>query len=195
MNNKRRAAPYCKEALQANPGFFNGLILKAEDLIDKDEHEAAIKILNDANEQHPRNQKIAELLNKAHKRLRISKQKDYYKVIGVARDADDREIKRSYRKLTMQYHPDKASQNGMDKEEAEKKMAELNEAYEVLSDPDLRARFDNGDDPNNPENQGSPFQGSPFGHGGQQFFFNPGQGNPFGGGGGSFKFHGGGFPF
>ena len=73
-------------------------------------------------------------------------------------------------------------------------MAAVNEAYEVLSDPELKERFDRGDDPNNPEQQqgGNPFQGSPFG--GQQFMFRQGG---FPGGGGSFKFQagGGGNPF
>jgi len=49
------------------------------------------------------------------------------------------------------YHPDKASQQGITKEEAEKKMHAINEAYEILKDPELKARFDRGDDPNNPE--------------------------------------------
>lgn len=90
---------------------------------------------------------------------------------------------------------------GVTKEDAEKKMASINEAYEVLSDPELRARFDNGDDPNDPESgRGGPFQGHPFaggrgGGGGQQFFFQQGGG----GGGAQFKFNGfpggGGFPF
>ena len=67
-------------------------------------------------------------------------------------------------------------------------MAEINEAYEVLSDPELRARFDRGDDPNSQEQQGQPFHGSPFGQGagGQQFFFQHG---------GGFKFQQGGNPF
>ena len=75
-------------------------------------------------------------------------------------------------------------------------MAEINEAYEVLSDPELRARFDRGDDPNSQEQQGTPFQGSPFGGGGagggQQFFFQQGGGG--GGFPGGFKFAQGGFP-
>ena len=87
--------------------------------------------------------------------------------------------------MTKEHHPDKQIAKGIPKEQAEKKMAEINEAYEVLSDPELRARFDRGDDPNSQEQQGSPFQGSPFGGGaggGQQFFFQQG------GGGGGFKF-------
>ena len=126
-------------------------------------------------------------------------EKDYYKVLGVSRDADEREIKRAFRKLTVQHHPDKAHQNGVSPEEAQKKMAAINEAYEVLSDPELKARFDRGDDPNDPTagQGGHPFQGSPFG-GGQQFFFQQGGGGgqrfKFQGGGG-FPFGGGGFPF
>ena len=105
-------------------------------------------------------------------------------------------IKKAYRTMTKKYHPDKASTLGVTEEQAAKKMAEINEAYEVLIDTELRARFDRGDDPNNPEQQGQPFHGSPFGQGpgGQQFFFRQGGG---GGGGGGFKFQagGGGFQF
>ena len=119
-------------------------------------------------------------------------------MLGVANDADDRTIKKAYRKATKEYHPDKASAKGIPQEEAAKKMASINEAYEVLGDPELRARFDRGDDPNNPEQQGQPFHGSPFGQGagGQQFFFRQGGGG--GGSGSQFKFQqggGGGFQF
>ena len=121
-------------------------------------------------------------------------------MLDVARDADDRTIKRAYRSLTKLHHPDKAQRLGVPKDQAEKKMAAINEAYEVLSNPELRARFDAGDDPNSTENQGSPFQGSPpwffnqapgGGGRGQQFVFRSGPGGGFPGGG-AFKFPGGG---
>jgi len=65
-------------------------------------------------------------------------------------------------------------------------MAAVNEAYEVLSTPELRARFDNGEDPMDPESQGGPGgYGHPFQQGGPQFFQH---GSPFGGGGGQ-NFH------
>jgi DnaJ family protein C protein 3 len=120
--------------------------------------------------------------------LKRSKTKDYYKVLGLTRDADEVQIKAAYRKMVKIHHPDKAHKLGITKEDAEKKMAAVNEAYEVLSDPELKMRFDRGDDPNDHEQQrqhpfhGSPFQGNPFAghsHGGQQF---------------NFKFGGGGFP-
>lgn len=199
MNNLKKAQAYCDEALTYNPQCLPALLSKAQRQIDADEFEPAISTLNEAKEAHGNSQKLQELLQKAHTLLKRSKQKDYYKVLGVPRDADERQIKRAFRKLTVQHHPDKARQNGVTEEEAQKKMASINEAYEVLSDPELKQRFDNGDDPNDPTaNQGgNPFQGSPFGGGGgQRFFFQQG-----GGGGGGFKFQGGGgfpgggFPF
>ena len=67
----------------------------------------------------------------------MSKQ-DYYEILDVPRDASDRDIKKAYRRLAMKYHPDR---NPGDKE-AEDKFKELSEAYEVLSDTQKRAAYD-----------------------------------------------------
>jgi curved DNA-binding protein len=64
--------------------------------------------------------------------------KDYYKVLGVERSASADDVRKSYRKLAMQYHPDR---NPGDKQ-AEENFKEINEAYQVLSDPQKRARYD-----------------------------------------------------
>ena len=64
--------------------------------------------------------------------------RDYYVVLGVSRDADEAAIKTAYRKLAHQYHPDK-NQGSKD---AEERFMEASEAYQVLSDPDKRARYD-----------------------------------------------------
>ncbi len=66
------------------------------------------------------------------------KKRDYYEVLGVERGADDEEVKKAYRRLAMQYHPDR---NVGDKE-AEEKFKEAAEAYEVLRDPAKRQRYD-----------------------------------------------------
>lgn len=189
MRMPKKAGPYCSEVLELVPHSLHGLLYQAQTELDRDQFEEAVRTLNAAKEHHPHSQEVHSLLQKAQALLKRSKQKDYYKVLGVSRDADDRTIKRAYRQLTKQHHPDKAAAQGVSKEEAEKKMASINEAYEVLSDSELRTRYDNGDDPNDPDAQrGHPFQGSPFGHGGgQQFFFQQG-------GGPQFKFSGQGFP-
>ncbi|MTV50138.1 molecular chaperone DnaJ [Heliobacillus mobilis] len=64
--------------------------------------------------------------------------RDYYEVLGVSREAGEQEIKKAYRKLLKEYHPDVHP----DKKLAEEKIKEINEAYEVLSDPDKRAQYD-----------------------------------------------------
>ncbi|MFO7899058.1 MAG: molecular chaperone DnaJ [Planctomycetota bacterium] len=65
--------------------------------------------------------------------------KNYYDVLGVSKDADTDDIKKAFRKLAARYHPDKNPDN---KKEAETKFKEVAEAYEVLSDPEKRSRYD-----------------------------------------------------
>lgn len=94
--------------------------------------------------------------------------KDYYQVLGVSRTASPDDIKKAYRKMAHQYHPDKQGGN-------EAKFKEVNEAYQVLSDPKKRESYDNfGSAYNDGAFQGGPFnhsQGGPFDHtqGGQEY--------------------------
>ena len=64
--------------------------------------------------------------------------KDYYEILGLPRGAGDPEIKKAFRKLAREFHPDVAK----DKRRAEEKFKEINEAYEVLSDPAKRKKYD-----------------------------------------------------
>jgi molecular chaperone DnaJ len=92
----------------------------------------------------------------------MATKRDYYEILGVQRNASADELKKAFRKLAMQLHPDK---NPGDKK-AEEKFKELNEAYETLSEPEKRQMYDQ------------------FGHAGAQGF-RPGAGGPFGGFGGA----------
>jgi len=89
--------------------------------------------------------------------------RDYYDVLGVNRDASDDDIKKAYRKLAMKYHPDR----NPDSKEAEDKFKEVKEAYEMLSESDKRAAYDQfghaGVDPN--MGAGGGFRGGPGGFG------------------------------
>jgi len=192
MKNYKKSRASCDEALTYNEHSLYGLLSVAQSHMEAENFEAAISILNTAKEHHPGAQQINQLLNNAQVALKRSKTKDYYKVLGLTRDADELQIKAAYRKMMKVYHPDKAHKLGIGKEEAEKKMASINEAYEVLSDPELKQRFDQGDDPNDHEQQRQhPFQGNPFG-GGHPFAHSHGQH----GGGQQFNFkYAGGFPF
>lgn len=113
--------------------------------------------------------------------------RDYYEVLGVSKTATDEELKKAYRKLAKQHHPDANPNN---REEAEKKFKELNEAYEVLSDKQKRAMYDQfgHSGPNGYSNDFSGFSGfegfngaSGFG-GGVEFDINDIFSSFFGGG-------------
>lgn len=191
-NSRKKADEYCPKALGYDENALYALLHKAKQLQDNESYEAAIETIKKASEVHGQDDTINKAMNEAQQALRRSKNKDYYKILSVSRDADERQIRSAWRKLSKQYHPDKAHTHGLNKEEAEKKMAEINQAYEYLTDPEMRAKIDRGEDPAQPNGGGSPFQGSPFG-GGHPFMFQQGGGQQqF-----NFKFGGqgfGGFP-
>jgi len=200
LNEIRKGEKWCLELLRMESEDIDGLVGAGEAALKKEEWEEAVKYFDRAfNASGKTNHDIHGRLQKAHRLMKQAKKKDYYKVLGIARDADLKAIKKAYRKAAMNAHPDKGG--------SETKMAQVNEAYEVLSNeglsfsplndnvlcslssPDLRRRYDNGDDPNDPESQqgGHPFHGSPF------QFFQQGGGSPFGNGQGqhfTFKFGG-----
>ncbi|WAW14190.1 molecular chaperone DnaJ [Peptostreptococcus equinus] len=106
--------------------------------------------------------------------------KDYYATLGISRDADDKEIKKAYRKMAMKYHPDK----NPDDKEAEEKFKEVNEAYEILSDAEKKNIYDQyGSDAVN--GQGGFGGAGGFGAGGFEDIFDI-FGSAFGGGFGGF---------
>ncbi|XP_065845396.1 dnaJ homolog subfamily B member 9-like [Oscarella lobularis] len=116
--------------------------------------------------------------------------KDYYKILGVSRDASEREVKKAFRKLALKYHPDKMKSEE-EKKKAEKQFVEIAEAHEVLSDSEKRKIYDQFGEEGLKSGAGGSggFHGSPFNFNFNfdDFFkdFNPfGDGN--GGGGGDF---------
>ena len=101
--------------------------------------------------------------------------RDYYSILGVGRDADDKAIKKAYRKLAMKWHPDK---NAGNEEQAEKRFTEIANAYEVLSDAEKRKLYDQFGE----EGLSGGPSGGPSGGGG-----GPGAGGFPGGGGAHFR--------
>jgi molecular chaperone DnaJ len=109
--------------------------------------------------------------------------RDYYEVLGVERNAADDELKKAYRKLARQHHPDLQT-GDQQKKVSEEKFKEINEAYEILSDADKRKRYDMfGHAGNQPGGGG--FEGFDFGRGGFGDVFNDIFDDFFGGGRGS----------
>jgi len=182
MKMVRKGEQYCEDLLkmEGHESDVDGLVGRGEACLVKEEWEDAVRSFDKAFEATGRsNSEVQQRLQRAQRMLKQAKKKDYYKVLEVSRDADERTIKKAYKKKAKSAHPDKGG--------SEEKMAAVNEAYEVLSNPELRQRFDNGDDPNDTTGGfgggGHPFhggfQGNPF------MFFQNGQA----GGGGPFQFH------
>ncbi|NXM40331.1 DNJB8 protein, partial [Gymnorhina tibicen] len=84
---------------------------------------------------------------------------DYYEVLGLQKEASQNDIKKSYHKLALKWHPDKNPRN---KEEAEKKFKEIVEAYETLSDPQKRSLYDNSVEESRTHGEGAAGGGSSF---------------------------------
>jgi molecular chaperone DnaJ len=97
--------------------------------------------------------------------------RDYYETLGVDRNASDDDLKKAYRKLARQHHPD--LQNGdQQKKVSEEKFKEVNEAYEVLSDAEKRRRYDMFGHAGTQQGFGGGFEGFDFGRGGFSDVFN-----------------------
>ncbi|MGO1691876.1 MAG: molecular chaperone DnaJ [Marinobacter sp.] len=104
--------------------------------------------------------------------------RDYYDILGVSRDADDKEVKRAYRKLAMKYHPDRNPEDT----DAENKFKEASEAYEILADQSKRAAYDQFGHAGVDGQAGGGFGGG--GNGNFSDIFGDVFGDIFGGGGG-----------
>ncbi|KAG2230774.1 hypothetical protein INT48_001676 [Thamnidium elegans] len=183
---------WCSMAISIDEDDVDALSYRGQVLLNRKEFEAAVRDLEKANElSNSHNSRIRQLLQQAQQKLKLSRKKDYYKLLDVSPNADSREIKKAYRKKAHEWHPDKYS-GDLEKEQVERKMADINQAYEVLSDADKRQQYDNGFDPYDTD-QGNSGDGGghPFQH--QQGGFNFQNGFPFGGGGQ--RFPGGGHSF
>jgi DnaJ family protein C protein 3 len=125
---------WCSLTLDIQDDDADALLYRGEVLLNKKEFEAAVRDLEKANEvTSGQNHKVRQLLQQALQKLKQSKKRDYYKILDVSPNADSREIKKAYRKKAHEWHPDKYS-GDLEKEQVERKMADINQAYEVLSD-------------------------------------------------------------
>ncbi|KAL1541293.1 DnaJ subfamily C member 3 [Salvia divinorum] len=174
------AVTSCTEALELDGDLVQALVQRGEAKLLIEDWEGAVADLKSAAQKSPRDMNIREALARAVKSLKLSQRKDWYKILGISRTASMSEIKKAYKKLALQWHPDKNVDN---KEEAEAKFREIATAYEVLGDEDKRTRYDTGEDV---DGMGTNMGGggfNPFGGGGQQFTFRFQGGFPGGFGG------------
>jgi len=181
MKNYEKAQRDCQQAITRDQQYVDAHCQLGEVLVANAQYDEAIRAYTKAMEIDKKNKKVQEGMQRAKAALKQSKQKNYYKILGVPRDATKRQIKKAYRDLALKYHPDK-QKNDQERETATKAFQEVGEAYEVLEDEELRKKYDMGEDVADIAKQqaGNPQQkhhGFPFQHFQQ------------GGGGGGHRFH------
>ncbi|XP_031714184.1 dnaJ homolog subfamily C isoform X1 [Anarrhichthys ocellatus] len=176
-----RAVSVCGEVLRSDPENVNVLKDRAEAYVQEEQYEEAIQDYETAAQHSENDHEIKEGLERAQRLLKQSLKRDYYKILGVKRTAQKKEIIKAYRKQAKQWHPDNF-QDPEEKKKAEKKFIDIAQAKEVLTDPDMRTKFDQGEDPMDPESQQGRQHHQHF-HQGYQGF------NPFGSGPFNFKFN------
>lgn len=136
----------CSSALNLDENYLKALLRRAKCYMDMSEYEEAVKDYERACKMD-KSRENKRLLQDAKMLLKRSKRKDYYKILGVDRNATEDDIKKAYRKRALVHHPDRhANATDAEKKEQEKKFKELGEAYGVLSDPRKKARYDSGQD-------------------------------------------------
>ena len=171
----------CTEALEQDPSMEKALRRRAQCYTATEEFQKAVNdhetlVELNGTREHRQQLKDAKLA------LKRSKNKDHYKTLGVPRNAGDADIKKAFKKAALKCHPDKVPAG--EKEAAEKKFKEINEAYECLSDPQKRRKHDIGADMSDDEDDFSSFFRRPSRGGGR---YGGGGFSGFGGfGGGGF---------
>ena len=186
LNKNVEALRDSNQSIKLNPFYARGYIKRGNVYMELKMFDDARADFQKAKDLDPNVAGVDGYLNDANKNAEKARKRDYYAILGIDKNADEKEIKRAYKKMAMKYHPDRNSESEESKKMAEKKFIDVNDAYSVLSDPKKRSMYDQGVDPLSPEEAGG--GGVHFGGDASEILkmF-------FGGGGSPFGFSSGGF--
>ncbi|KFO28527.1 DnaJ like protein subfamily C member 7 [Fukomys damarensis] len=136
----------CTRAVTLDDSYIKAYLRRAQCYMDLEQYEEAVRDYEKVY-QTEKTKEHKQLLKNAQLELKKSKRKDYYKILGVDKNASEDEIKRAYRKRALMHHPDRHSGASAEvQKEEEKKFKEVGEAFTILSDPKKKTRYDSGQD-------------------------------------------------
>jgi DnaJ family protein C protein 7 len=145
LKNWDEAVGYATKAIEINPKHAKSFAVRANLYKDKDMFEEAIRDYDNFLKSDPKNVEIKNELHRTKIALAQSKKKDYYKILGVSRNATEDELKKAYKTLAKAHHPDRHSNaTQIEQKKQEKLFKDLGQAYAVLSDPTKRRKYDMG---------------------------------------------------
>jgi len=137
----------CSSALDLDNNYIKAYIRRGKSYMETEQYEDAVRDFETVFKSDKSNREYRNYLQEAKLELRKSKRKDYYKILGVDKNANEEEVKKAYRKRAMVHHPDRHSgATEQEKKDHEHKFKEVGEAYAVLSDDKKRRMYDSGQD-------------------------------------------------
>jgi DnaJ family protein C protein 3 len=164
----------CDAAIAAegdSPNLADVYLQRADYHLLLEDLDAAERDIAKARGLDPRSRAVHDKEQNLARLRKISERKDYYRILGVPRTASEKDIKSAYRKLAMQWHPDKTQDlSAEERERAEVLFRDIAEAKEVLCDEEKRGKYDRGEDLG-PQAQQHPQHHQHFHYGGPQFNF------------------------
>lgn len=143
--------------MNVDPNSFDAVYWRGEAYLMMDDFQNARQDFNAARQLNPNDNRVFQALQRLERKEKMALRKDYYKIMGVAKDVTSAQLKKVYRKLALANHPDKHPES--EKEKYGALFQEITEAYEVLSDGEKRDRYDRGEDIDVRQQHGNPFPG------------------------------------
>lgn len=137
LKDYKGAISDCEKAISLDPAYTKARKTKANAMGQSGDWEGAVREWKALQESDPQDATLAKEVRKAELELKKSKRKDYYKILGIEKDADEKDVKKAYRKLAIIHHPDK----NPDDETAAERFKDIGEAYETLSDSEYVVHF------------------------------------------------------
>ena len=156
QNKLMEALKDVDEALKLNPLYVTGYIRRGHVYKDLKMYDDAVHDFQKVKELDPSNRDADSLIKEASSLNDQARNRDYYKILGIDRNATPEQIKKAYRKMALKWHPDRNSESEQSKKVAQRKFEDIGDAYAVLSDPKKKEMFDMGVDPLNPQNASGP---------------------------------------
>ena len=147
-----------------NEDYVKAYLKRSEIHLSMSQYEEAVRDLEKVKSIDPATPGLKQKLQEAKLELKKSKRKDYYKILDVAKEATEDEIKKAYKRQALKWHPDKHSSGEEEQRlNADKMFKDIGEAYSVLSDPQKKVRYDQGADIEELDNpgHGGGFHGDP----------------------------------
>jgi DnaJ family protein C protein 7 len=170
QQNYLKALEDCNRSLSLNPDYTKAYLRRANVHMLLEDYEEAVHDYNKVRELDASTPDINWLISDAQSKAKQKGKKDYYQILEVPRNANEADLKRAYRKLALQWHPDKNSDTPEKRTKSEKMFKDVNEAYAVLSDREKRRLYDMDMDVDSPDMGMGGFAGfDPFSSF-QQFF-------------------------